>query len=90
MIGLFAVSEVIVVAVEGTSAYKANIKEVKLHGFGLSMKEFIEHIPNFIRSSLTGIGIGGALIPMLTLGISSDTVTAIILGGLTLEFSRKF
>ena len=133
MIGLFAVAEVIVVAAEGISADKAQIKEAKLHGFGFTMREFIEQIPNFIRSSLIGIGIGilpgiggatsniiaytvaqqrskhpekfgtgvidglvasetsnnasigGALIPMLTLGIPGDTVTAIILGGLTLH-----
>lgn len=129
MIGLFAVAEVIVVAAEGINPDKAQIKEAKLHGFGLSMKEFIEQLPNFIRSSLIGIlpgiggatsniiaytvaqqrskypekfgtgiidglvafetsnnaSIGGALIPMLTLGIPGDTVTAIILGGLTLH-----
>ena len=133
MIGLFAVAEVIVVAAEGISTDKAQIKEAKMRGFGISMAEFMGQIWNFIRSSLIGIGIGilpgiggatsniiaytvarqqskypekfgtgvidglvasetsnnasigGALIPMLTLGIPGDTVTAIILGGLTLH-----
>src|SRR5690606_23423838 len=99
-------------------------------GFGFSMKEFFEQLPNGFRSAVIGIvigilpgigagtsnilayiaarsrsrtpeefgkgtlegvvapeaannaGIGGAMIPLLTLGIPGDAVTAILLGGL--------
>ena len=133
MIGLFAVAEIIQVGAEGINPEKAQIKEAKLHGFGLTWQEFKDQFVNFIRSALLGIGIGilpgiggatsniiaysvarqqskypekfgtgiidglvasetsnnasigGALIPMLTLGIPGDTVTAILLGALTLH-----
>ena len=133
MIGLFAVSEVIMIGAETIDSSKPIIKDAEMHGFGVSMTEFKDQFVNFIRSALIGIGIGilpgiggatsnilaytvarqqskhpekfgtgiidgliasetsnnaaigGALIPMLTLGIPGDTVTAILLGGLTLH-----
>lgn len=58
MIGLFAVAEIIQVGAEGIDPAKAQIKEAKLHGFGLSWQEFKDQFVNFIRSALIGIGIG--------------------------------
>ncbi|WP_367568693.1 tripartite tricarboxylate transporter permease [Lacrimispora sp.] len=133
MIGLFAVAEILNVAVTGVKSNEQKIMNYKIKGFGISLKEFKEQFVNFIRSALIGIGIGilpgiggatsnivaysvakqqskypekfgtgvidgviatetsnnssigGALIPLLTLGIPGDTVTAMILGGLTLH-----
>ena len=136
LIGLFAVAELLNAAQQakfdnGFTITAPNTKGVK--GFGFSMKEFREQLPNFFRSSLIGIGIGilpgigggtsnilayvvaknqskhpelfgtgimdgvvasessnnasigGAMIPLLTLGIPGDAVTAILLGGFTLH-----
>lgn len=132
LVGIFAIAEVIKTAEnvrhEG-DAEVAKVDKSKMKGFGFSLKEFKEQIPNSIRSSLLGIGIGilpgiggstsnlisylvakkrskhpekfgtgivdgivasesannasigGALIPLLTLGIPGDGVTAILLGG---------
>ncbi|MDR1834431.1 MAG: tripartite tricarboxylate transporter permease [Fusobacteriaceae bacterium] len=133
LIGLFAVAEIFHTAVEGIRADDMQIKKSKVHGFGITLKEFKEQFVNFIRSAMIGIGIGilpgiggatsnvvaysvakqqskypekfgtgiidgviatetannasigGALIPLLTLGIPGDSVTAMILGGLTLH-----
>lgn len=129
LIGIFAVSEILIFAEKKLTGKidKIEIKPVK--GFGFSMKEFLVQIPNFIRSSLIGTGIGilpgiggstsgmlayvtaknmskhpeefgkgcpdgivatesannatigGALIPLLVLGIPGDGVTAMMLGG---------
>ena len=132
MIGMFAVAEVIKLAEQGkgVQAKKVaalNMKHIK--GFGFSVKEFFGQIPNALRSSAIGIGIGilpgigagtsnivsyivakkrskhpeqfgkgcvdgvvasesannagigSSMIPLLTLGIPGDTVTAILLGG---------
>ncbi|MBF7096641.1 tripartite tricarboxylate transporter permease [Alkalibacter sp. M17DMB] len=130
MIGLFAVSEVIKIAETSRLEGKTDVAKVnmKVKGFGFSIKEFIEQIPNGLRSSLIGLGIGilpgigagtsnlvsytvaknsckkpekygqgcidgivasesannasvgGALIPLMTLGIPGDGVTALLLG----------
>lgn len=132
LIGLFAISEIIKTAEsvrrEG-EAEVAGVNMKKIRGFGFSWIEFFSQIPNLIRSSLIGIGvgilpgigagtsniisyvaaqkrskypekfgtgiidgivaseaannagIGGAMIPLMTLGIPGDGVTAILLGG---------
>lgn len=130
MIGLFAVSEVIKIAESCRQEGKTEVAKVsmKIKGFGFSWKEFVEQIPNLIRSALVGLGIGilpgigagtsnlvaysvakntskkkdefgkgyiggivasetannasvgGALIPLMTLGIPGDGVTALLLG----------
>lgn len=133
IIGMFAVSELLLTAERYSKDTKGEIKEYKIKGFGFSIKEFKEQIVNFLRSSIIGTGIGvlpgiggalaslmaylaaknsskypekfgtgindgivasesannaaigGALIPLLTLGIPGDTVTALLLGGLTLH-----
>lgn len=133
LIGLFAISEVIKIAENAKQKDNAKVGSVSMRsikGFGFSIKELIQQIPNCIRSALIGIGIGilpgiggstanlvaymvakkrskypekfgtgiidgvvasetsnnasigGALIPLLTLGIPGDGVTAILLGGL--------
>ncbi len=131
MIGLFAVSEVIKIAESAKREKEHEVAQVnmKVKGFGFTMKEFIQQIPNAIRAALVGLGIGvlpgigagtsnlvaytvnknadkkhsdeygkgyiggilssetannasigGALIPLMTLGIPGDGVTALLLG----------
>ncbi len=136
LVGIFAIAEIITVA-EGTrrsSSLKVAPKVVAaVKGFGFTLKEFFGQIPNALRSSAIGIGIGilpgigagtsniisyivakkrskhperfgkgtiegvvasesannagigGAMIPLLTLGIPGDAVTAILLGGLMIH-----
>lgn len=131
LIGLFAITEV--AAAAGDVRKKQNMiveTNVKIKGFGFTLKEFFGQKFNALRSSIigcvigilpgiggaisgmlsytaaknqskhpekfgTGIidgvvasetannaGIGGAMIPLLTLGIPGDAVIAILLGGL--------
>ncbi|SFP63333.1 tripartite tricarboxylate transporter permease [Pseudomonas borbori] len=132
MIGMFAVAEIIKVAESGRHAHQGKAKSVSMKnikGFGFSLREFREQLPNAGRSGLIGLGIGilpgigagtsnlvayiiskkraknpetygkgniggivasetannagigGAMLPLMTLGIPGDTVTAILLGG---------
>ena len=136
LIGLFAVSELLAMAETARFGTQVNFsapdtKNVK--GFGYSMKEFKEQLPNFFRSASIGLGIGilpgvgggtsnilaytvaknqskhpekfgtgvldgivapesannagigGAMIPLLTLGVPGDTVTAVLLGAFTMH-----
>lgn len=132
MIGFFAITEILRTAEnikkskreDGVSVSMGDIK-----GFGFSLKEFKEQVPNALMSALIGAGIGilpgigagtsnlvsysvsknnskkselygtgiidgivasetannanigGSLIPLMTLGVPGDTVTAILLGG---------
>jgi putative tricarboxylic transport membrane protein len=136
LVGMFAIAEVIKVAESSRGGHAVHVSgkiASKIKGFGFSMKEFREQIPNAFRSSLIGIGIGilpgigagtsniiayiaakkrsktpeefgkgkldgvvasesannagigGAMIPLLTLGIPGDAVTAILLGGLMIH-----
>lgn len=129
LIGLFAVTEVLILAEKIRNAEKEERVEFKkIKGFGFSMKEFASQKINMIRSAIIGIGIGilpgiggstsgllayiaakkqskepekfgtgcidgivasetannatigGALIPLLALGIPGDGVTAMLLG----------
>lgn len=131
LIGLFAITEIANAAGEIRKKQTMRIeKNVKIKGFGFSLKEFFSQKFNALRSAIigcligilpgiggaiagmlsytaaknqskhpekygTGIidgvvasetannaGIGGAMIPLLTLGIPGDAVTAILLGGL--------
>ena len=129
LIGIFAVSEILIFAEKKSDEkiQKIEIKPVK--GFGFSMKEFVQQLPNALRSAIIGTGIGilpgiggstsgmlsyvtaknmskhpeefgkgcpdgivatetannatigGAMIPLLVLGIPGDGVTAMMLGG---------
>ncbi len=132
MVGLFAVSEVLKTAEEAKKIRDLKIAQVDtrgIRGFGFSLKEFKEQIPNALLSAIVGIAIGilpgiggatsnfiaysvskqkskrgdlygtgiidgivasetannanigGAMIPLMTLGIPGDAVTAILLGG---------
>ena len=132
LIGLFAISEIIKTAENSRKEAEAEVAQVsmsKVKGFGFSWNEFVGQIPNMLRSSAIGIGvgilpgigagtsnilsyvaaqkqskypekfgtgvidgvvasetannagIGGAMIPLMTLGIPGDGVTAILLGG---------
>jgi len=132
LVGMFAISEIIKVAENARHETRATVGGVSMRaikGFGFSIKELFEQIPNAFRSALIGLGIGilpgigggtsnlvayiaakkrskhpekfgkgcidgivapetannagigGAMIPLLTLGIPGDAVTAILLGG---------
>ncbi len=129
LIGIFAVSEILITAESISSGKVETIKLKPIKGFGFSLKEFTAQIPNAIRSALIGTGIGilpgiggstsgmlayvtaknmskypdefgkgcpdgivatetannatigGAMIPLLVLGIPGDGVTAMMLGG---------
>lgn len=135
-IGFFAFSELL----RGAARRKDLIIEAKLEdgrkktkGFGFSRPEFISQLPNFLRSSLIGVGIGilpgfggavsnivaygaakkaskypekfgtgiidgivasessnnasigGAMVPLLTMGIPGDGVTIILLGAFAMK-----
>ncbi len=70
LIGLFAVSEILNVAEADTLLQKKNIlTKFKIKGFGFTWKEFVQQIPNFIRSALIGIGIG--VLPGIGAGTSN-------------------
>jgi len=61
LIGLFAVSEIINAVQEArkTEKIEITIPSTKgVRGFGFSLGEFKEQVPNFIRSFLIGLGIG--------------------------------
>jgi putative tricarboxylic transport membrane protein len=133
LIGFYAITEIINTAGNKYKKDDNQTVDFKIRGFGISIKEFISQIPNFVRSSLIGIGIGilpgiggstsniisyaaaknsskhpekfgtgiidgviasesannatigGALIPLLSLGIPGDAVTAMLLGGLMMH-----
>ena len=130
LIGIFAISDILTTAESmGDGSGMEAIPVNKVKGFGFTLQEFLYQIPNFIRSSLIGTGIGilpgiggstsgmmsyvaaknmskhpeefgkgcpdgivateaannatigGAMIPLLVLGIPGDGVTAMMLGG---------
>lgn len=133
LIGLYAISEIIGTAEDKKILKDKDVIDFSIKGFGFSMKEFISQMPNMIRSSMIGTGIGilpgigggtsniisyltaknrskypdkfgtgiidgivasetannasvgGALVPLITLGIPGDTVTAMLLGGLMIH-----
>ena len=133
LIGLFAVSELFVLAEDKYKDTFVKPIEYKMKGFGFTFKEFWEQKWNALRSGVLGTAIGilpgiggsvscilsyilskkcskypekygtgiidgivasetsnnavtgGALIPLLTLGIPGDATTAMLLGALTLH-----
>lgn len=133
MVGIFAVSEMFMIAKQRVFKIDAEVRKVKITGFGFSIREFIEEKWNFLRSSVIGVligilpgiggslssvlaydmakkasktpekfgtginagivasetannaSIGGAMIPLLTLGIPGDGATAILLGAFTMK-----
>jgi len=130
MVGLFAVSQLILEATEKSVRVRQNFD---IRGTGVRLSEFVANIGNMLRSSAIGIGIGvlpgiggaasnlvaygaarqasknpeefgkgaiagvyasesannasigGALLPLITLGIPGDGVTAILIGGFTIH-----
>ena len=133
MIGIFAVTEIVKAARPDPAAAAARPIAFQMRGFGISVREIIQQMPNVIRSSVIGVligilpalggtaaalvaynaaknaskepetfgkgsmygltatetannaVIGGDMIPLLTLGIPGDGVTALLLGALTLH-----
>lgn len=133
LIGLFAVSQVLDAALCANKKEEVVVQDYHMHGFGITMKEFIGQIPNAFRSALIGTGIGilpglgggicniisytvaknrsaypekfgtgiidglvasetsnnastgGAMVPLMTLGVPGDNTTAILLAGFTLH-----
>ena len=136
LIGVFALTEILVTAETNRTSGKAQIMEIStkgVRGFGFSVQEFIGQIPNAVRSALIGLGIGilpglggstanlvaytvaqnqskypekfgtgiidgvvatetsnnasigGAMVPLLALGIPGDMATAMLLGGLMIQ-----
>lgn len=70
LVGVFAVSEILIAAENAHKRSRTDISAItdfKIKGFGISLKEFFSQIPNLIRSSLIGIGLG--ILP----GIGSGT-----------------
>jgi len=131
LIGLYAMTEILATAEKTMNPENYTIdNEVKIKGFGFSIKEFFGQLYNGLRSAFIGLGIGilpgigggtscmlaytfaknqskypekfgtgiidgvvasetannatigGAMIPLLTLGIPGDSATAMLLGGL--------
>ena len=59
LIGVFAITDIIISGFEREHlADKMEKKKYKLKGYGISMTEFIQQIPNTIISAIIGIGIG--------------------------------
>lgn len=94
LIGLYAIPEVVGVAMKvhrPKETFETNAKIDRIHGLGFSLKEFVAQLKNFFIAAILGTGIGilpgigGAMIPLLTLGIPGDGVTAILLGSLIIH-----
>lgn len=133
MVGLFAISELFILATTKEFKVGGNAEKFTRHGLGFSMQEFLSEKWNCLRSAVYGIffgilpgiggtlaaivaydsakrfskkpeeygkgaiggivasetannaSIGGAMIPLLTLGIPGDAVTAILLGAFTMK-----
>ncbi|KQQ56087.1 Tat pathway signal protein [Pseudomonas sp. Leaf127] len=72
MIGMFAVAEIIKLAENGRFAKQGKAQSVSMKnikGFGFSIKEFREQLPNAFRSGLIGLGIG--ILPGIGAGTSN-------------------
>lgn len=133
LVGLFAVSQVLLSLEDVFRGIPGIVKEGKLSAEGLTFAEIRRHLPNLVRSSCIGtlIGIvpatgasaatfiayaeakrfsktpekfgtgtlegvaatessnngvtGGALVPLMTLGIPGDVITALLLGALMVQ-----
>ena len=89
LIGLFAITEVLKEAqnVRKDKGFTTTDENVKIKGLGFTMQEFVGQIRNAIVSAFIGLGIGilpgigGAMIPLLSLAIPGDPATAMLLGG---------
>ena len=79
MVGLFAVSELFVLAYEQKKEMQADVVKYNIRGFGFTLKEFFAEKWNFLRSSVIGIligilpGIGGALAAILSYDTAKKT-----------------
>lgn len=58
MIGIFAVPELIRVAVDGAAVDMEVTKFKRTKGFGITLREYASHWKNVVRSALIGLGIG--------------------------------
>ena len=133
MIGMFAIPELLKLAENRKDTSMDRIASYEIHGFGISMKEYLSHSVCVLRSAFLGTGIGilpglggstagmisymtakkqskhpeeygkgsveglissetannacigGAIVPMLALGIPGDTITSVLMGALTLH-----
>lgn len=61
LVGIYAIPEILELAEKGRSVKKIEtgaIGKIKIKGFGFSLKEFFQQLPNALRSALIGIGLG--------------------------------
>lgn len=132
MLGMFALARIVVDYGKG-SGKLPEVKKSDLHGFGITVKDYINCFPTILRSFLIGLWIGflpgmgsgisnmvaygraraaskhpeefgqgadegvwasetannaslgGAMIPMMALGIPGDGITAMLIAGLTIH-----
>jgi putative tricarboxylic transport membrane protein len=69
LIGFYAIPEVIASAKEKINLSEVDVTRFEIHGFGISMSEFITQIPNFLKSSIIGLVIG--ILPAIGSGTSN-------------------
>jgi putative tricarboxylic transport membrane protein len=58
LIGVYAVLEILKCAEHDSEINIIDQKSFKIKGFGFSLAEFISQLPNILRSSILGVGIG--------------------------------
>jgi putative tricarboxylic transport membrane protein len=79
LVGLFALKEVLAAARPGGDDFELIKNNTRIKGLGFSLKEFIENIPNMIRSALIGVwigilpGIGSATSNIMAYGVAQKT-----------------
>ena len=77
MIGMFAVAEVIKLAETGRHAARSKVGSVSMKhikGFGFSLREFRQELPNASRSGLIGLAVG--ILPGIGAGTSNCSPTS--------------
>jgi putative tricarboxylic transport membrane protein len=86
LIGLFAISEILTAAETARMEGRAAISQVsKIRGFGFSWAEFKSQIPNMLRSSAIGIGIG--ILPGI--GSGTSNIISYLAGGSNRNIRRN-
>lgn len=89
LVGLYAIPEILNIAAKSQFAQKietSSISKIKIKGFGFSFKDFIAQIPNAIRSSLVGIGLG--ILPGI--GNASSNIVAYSVAKNQSKYPEKF
>jgi len=88
LVGLFAIKEIVAFAMDSRNEDRlsVNTNDYKINGFGLSLKEFVQQLPNFFRSSLIGIGIG--ILPGI--GASTSGLVAYSVAKNSSKYPEKF